>query len=121
MRWRRHVERTRGGGGGATTGATQQPASKQEANRRGGFRRQEVADSREDKKRQWRDKRHHDNQLEAPADKRWQRLESWQHLKTMRGGGCAARGREKEAARRKDNRGSGCGTTSGNATPAREN
>jgi hypothetical protein len=88
-----------------TTGGTQQPAGKQEANGRGSVRRQEVMDHQEDKKRQQLDKRRCDNQPEAPADKWRRRLESRWHLKAMRGGGCAARGQENEAARHKDDRG----------------
>jgi hypothetical protein len=63
-------------------------------------------DCQEDKKRQQHDKRRRDNQLEAPVDKRRWHLESRWHLKTMRGGGCAARGQEKEAVRCKYDRGS---------------
>jgi hypothetical protein len=101
-RW--HVERTRGGGS-ATTRVTQQPAGKQEANGRGGVCRQEAVDHQEDKKRQQCNVRRGDNQPEVPADKRRRCLESWQHLKTMRGGGCAARRQENEAAGCKANRG----------------
>ncbi len=101
-RW--HVKRTRGGGG-ATTGVAQQPSGKQEANGRGGVCRQEVVDPWEDEKQQRCNKKHRDNQLEAPADKRRWHLESRKHLKTMRGGGFAARGQENEAARCKDDRG----------------
>ncbi len=97
-------ERTRGGGG-ATTGVTQQPSGEQEVNGRGGICRQESADHQENEKRQQRGKRHHDNQPETLADKRRWHLESRRHLKTMRGGGCAARGQEKEVANRKYNRG----------------
>ncbi len=80
------------GGGGATTGVTQQPAGEQEVNWRGGLCRQEGVDPQEDEKRQRCNKRHCDNQPEAPADKRRWRLESRRHLERMRGGGCTARG-----------------------------
>ncbi len=84
---------------------TRQPAGEQEANGRGGVRRQEVVDRREDKKWQRHNKKHCDNQPEAPADKRRRCLESQWHLETMRGGGCAVIGQENEVARCKDNRG----------------
>jgi hypothetical protein len=103
-RQRQHVERTRGGGG-VTKGVTRQPACEQEANGRGGVCRQEAMNHSEDKKRQRRNERHHDNQLEALADKRQRCLESRRHLEMMRGGACAARGQENEVACRKDDRG----------------
>jgi hypothetical protein len=59
----------------------------------------------EDKKRQWCNKRHRDNQPETPADKSRQRLENRWHLKTMSSGGCATRGQENEVAHCKDDRG----------------
>ncbi len=68
-RQRQRVERTRGSGS-VTTGVTRQPASEQEANRRRGICRQEVVDRQEDEKWQRCNKRHVDNQLEAPAEKR---------------------------------------------------
>ena len=40
----------------------------------------------------------------APANKRRQHLESRPCLETMRGKGCTARGKKKEAVRRKDKR-----------------
>jgi len=51
-----------------------------------------------------RRERHHNNQPEAPADKRRWQLESWQPLETMRDGGCTARIGEKEMARCEDER-----------------
>jgi len=68
---------------------------------------------REDKRRWWRcNERHHNNQPGymrqtggvAPANKRRQHLESRPCLETMRGKGCTARGKKKEAVRRKDKR-----------------
>ncbi len=85
-RRRQRAERMRGGGG-ATTGVTRQPAGEQEANGRGGVCRQEAVDRCEDEKRQQRDERHRDNQLEEPLDQRRRRLESLQHLEMMIGGG----------------------------------
>jgi hypothetical protein len=98
VRWRWRVERTRGGGGGATTGVTRQPAGKQKANGRGGVCRQELANCQEVKKQRQCNKRRHDSQPEAPADKRRRCLKNRRHLKTMRGGNCAARQQEKEVA-----------------------
>jgi hypothetical protein len=115
VRRRQHVDRTRGGSG-TTIGVTQQPAGKQEANKRGGICRQESADPQEDKKQQQCGKTHCDNQPEAPADKRWRRLESQGHRETMRGGNCASRGQEKEAARCKYNWGGWMRKTRGNVT-----
>ncbi len=103
-RQRQCAERTRGGGG-VTAGVAWQPAGKQEANGRGGICRQEAVDCWEDKKWQQHNKRHRDNQLEAPADQRRWHLETLRHLKMIIGGGWAARGGENEAARCKDNRG----------------
>jgi hypothetical protein len=82
-RRRRRVKRMRGGGGVSRgreaaamrqQGVTRQPAGEQEVNGRGGVCRQEAVDHQEDKKQQRCNKRHRDNQLEAPVDKRLRHL-----------------------------------------------